>query len=239
MKKNVIFIVLFIALFQFQSSAQNENKKRELKVYYNYNQVNYQETFNFSDGGYLWITPDITEQSSGEISFALLLKAKSVFTHELELMPFVSYKSTYSKTGKIDDATTEIFSEKGTTSLKSRFRYQMNYSIIAKDNFKTYLGLSSMLNLFNYKFDSFSSFNFPERYTKFGLIFGLTPGMEFKITDKMNLSIDVPVGIYGLNLNTIKYDSPAIPAAERNQNKFKAELWNQGFQVRLGLGLIL
>jgi hypothetical protein len=63
MKKNVIFIVLFIALFQFQSSAQNENKKRELKVYYNYNQVNYQETFNFSDGGYLWFTPDITEQS--------------------------------------------------------------------------------------------------------------------------------------------------------------------------------
>ena len=161
MKKNVIFIILFFALFQFHSSAQNEKRIRELKVYYNFNHVNFHETFNTSEGGYLWISPDITEHSSGEISFALMLKAKSPLTHEFELMPIVLNKSKYSKSGKVDGTTTEILSEKGTTSLKSRFRYQMNYSIIAKDNFKTYLGLSSMLNLLNYKFDSFSSVSFP------------------------------------------------------------------------------
>ncbi len=237
--KKFILLILTTLMLQFHSNAQNEKQKTQLKFYYNFNRINFYETFDFIENDYIWISPEVTTHSAGELSIALLLNSKSSITHELELMPFALSNTGLVKTFAYPDDYEWNIVQKESTSWNTRFRYQLNYPVITKEKFRSYLGLFSMVNYFQSNFKAYTTSDFPERYSKAGIVFGLTPGMEFTLSEKLNLSIDVPVGVYGLNLNSMKYELPSLPASERNQSKLSSELWHQGFQVRIGFGVNL
>ncbi len=237
MKKNVLFLTAVFCFIIFNSHAQEkESSNIELKVYYNYNRINYYQTLNFSDYTYLWIQPEIIYNNIGEFSLGIIFNKSSKYSHELEIMPLSLNKSTLNEVKNPADSYYWETSKDGNFSMNSRLRYQLNYTILDKSKYNFYVGFSSMLSFFKQNYGGHSTFDFQKKYTQVGIIFGLTPGFEIPIAENLSFSLDVPVGILGVNYRRMNYESPELPLNEKIQSVFSGEFWYQGFQVRAGLG---
>ena len=240
MKKSIFILAVIISYPHLLLNAQEtKNSNLKLKVYYNFNRINYSETFHFSGYDLAWIQPAIEYHNSGELSVALQKESQKSYVHEFELMPFALTNSNLTKVTSYNNIYEWNTENKNSTVINSRFRYQLNYPVTTSQRFKSYIGISSMLIYSGFKLNSYTSSDFPERYSRIGIILGLSPGLEFPLSDNLNLTIDVPIGIYGLNYNSFKTENPALELEDRKENNFSEELWHQGFQVRIGLGFNL
>ncbi len=237
MKKNVPFLIAVFCFTIFSSYAQEkESSNIELKVYYNYNRINYSQTLNFSDYTYLWTQPEIIYNNAGEFSLGIIFNKSSKYSHELEIMPLSLNKSTLNEVKNPADSYSWETSKDGNFSMNSRLRYQLNYTILDKSKYNFYVGFSSMLSFFKQNYGGYSTFDFQKKYTQVGVILGLTPGFEIPISKNLNFTFDVPVGILGLNYRRLNFETPELPLEERIQSSVSGEFWYQGFQVRAGLG---
>jgi hypothetical protein len=81
-----------------------------------------------------------------------------------------------------------------------------------------------------------NSYEFKNRLTQGGLVIGITPGIEFPVSEKLNFTVDGNYGILGLNLKRQNAQNLSLSMEDRKQNKFSAEFGKQGYQVRFGLG---
>lgn len=239
MKQNVPFLGILFLFVQLSSFAQeSQPAKIKLKAYYNYNRTNFYQPFHFSGNEYLWTQPEVINNNIGEFSIGAIIQKKPTQTHEFELMPIsIQHSSLNEVKNPVDNYNWEV-SGKESTSINSRFRYQLNY-IYSKRKCDFYLGLSSMANFFFQNFNPQTSVEFKQSFTQIGLVFGLTPGIEFPINEKLVWSVDIPIGIAGINMKRMNTQDPSIKGEERKQSVFNGELWHQGFQIRVGLGFNL
>lgn len=237
MKINIAFLIAVFCCIIFNSHAQEkESSNVELKVYYNYNRINYYQIINFSNYKYLWTQSELIYNNIGEFSLGIIFNKKHPFSHELEIMPLSLNKSTLSEVKNHVDSYYWEASKDGNFSMNSRIRYQINYTLYEKSKFDFYVGFSSMLSFFKQNYGGYSSFDFQKKYTQIGIILGLTPGFEIPIAKNLNFSFDVPVGILGLNYIRMNHETPELPLEERIQSSISGDLFYQGFQVRAGLG---
>lgn len=239
MNKIVFLLSLILVLLHFNVfSQEDKSSKVKLKTYYNFSRMNYSQIYKFSDYQYLWIQPAIEVNNVGEFSIGVIIEKNRLRSHEFELMPISIQHINFDETAQTaEEYYLDAFSKVSTT-VQSRFRYQYNF-IYPQKRFDLSFGLFSMANLFVQNFSSSNSSEFVQVFTQTGLVFGLTPGIEFPINEKLALSLDVPVGIVGLNMRRMNYKNPSISGKERIQTTLNSELWYQGFQVRLGLGFSL
>lgn len=237
MKINVSLTLAILCCVVINSQAQEkESKKVELRVYYNYEQSNYKETFDYVAYDYLNIHPEITNYSLGDISIGLILNRNEKTSHEFEIMPFSFNKNKLIETYTESEEDSWAFGSRGSKVIKSRLRYQYNYTFFDKSKIDFYLGFSSMLSYFYQDFNAYNSLSFPKSYSQIGLILGLTPGFKIPLAEKLNFTFDVPIGILGLNYRRMKNEWAELPLNQQTQSTISGEVWNQGFQVRAGLG---
>ncbi len=161
MRKNVTLLIVVFCCIIFNSHAQEKkSSKVELKVYYNYNRINYYELINFSDYTYLWTQSELIYNNIGEFSLGIIFNKKYPFSHELEIMPLSLNKSTLDEVKNPTDSHYWETSKDGNFSMNSRIRYQINYTFYEKSKFDFYVGFSSMLSFFKQNNGGYSTFNF-------------------------------------------------------------------------------
>lgn len=239
MKINVTLLIAILSCIIFSSQAQEKESNVELKFYYNFSRSLFDHKFPFHSDDFQYIRPEVSNNNLGEFSLGIIFNKNFPFSHELEIMPLSLNKSTLFEDNIAVDMHDWEFKKDGNFALNSRLRYQINYNFQEKTKFDFYIGFSSMLSYYHQKYGGYNSFDFQKKYNQVGIILGLTPGFKVPISDKLNFSFDVPVGIIGLNYRRLNYENPTIPHNEKIQNAFSGELWYQGFQVRAGLGFNL
>ena len=239
MKKQVFFLILLFPFLSFNVDAQEkQSSKIKFKTYYNFNRTNYFQTFNFTTGSYEWIQPEIINNQAGEFSLAAIIQNKTSQSHEFEIMPFSIQHSTLNEVEKpMDEYNWQVSGQK-TTTLNSRFRYQKNY-LYHKNKCDFLIGLFGSANYFAQHYKPQTSVDFQRSFTQIAFVVGLTPGIEIAINEKMVWSVDVPIGIAGLNMRQLNTTNPSLIQKERKQTVLNGEFWQQGFQVRLGFGFLL
>lgn len=236
MKQNLFLLFIPICIFYNRTFAQEVNSsKYEFKVYYNAYVNTYRQSLENFDKNYSEITTDINSSNAGDFSFALIVKPKNSFFHEFELMPASFHKTKLIKESVNNN--TARFVGKSISTFNSHARYQLFYGLIQKERFNLNLGLFSQAFVHYDDFTSYVSTEFPESFTSYGMILGFTPGIVIPFSKTLDLSIDFPVGIYGISNNRYKTENPVIPLENRIQKKLKSEFGNHGFQARVGLGI--
>ena len=239
MKKNVSFIIAIFCCVIFNSQAQEtKESKFELRIYYNFNKSIFNNEFDFSNYQYEKIFSNLKDYSVGDLSIGLIFQPINKFSHEFELMPFSLNKTKLVDTNISNNPNeSPIITGKNSSTISSRFRYQLRYNFYKSQMFNLYSGLSSMIYLNNQNFESFTSLEFPKSLLNTGLIIGITPGIELFLTEKLILNIDVPLGIWGITAGRLKHDSPALNLNEKVKTSIESNFGGQGFQVRAGLGI--
>jgi hypothetical protein len=192
--------------------------------------------FDMENQNYAAFEYDLNAFSLGELSLALNIRNDARWAQEIEFMPLSFHKTDfkYSQITRTFQAI-EIKSE-NFSMWKSRLRYQLNYYLVSGNKIDFYLGLSSAMNYQLFAKNPRDSSSFKNSLTKAGIVIGITPGIEFPVSEKLNFTVDGTYGILGLNLKRQNAQNPSLSMADRKQNNFSAEVGQQGYQVRFGLG---
>lgn len=226
------FILLLLTSF---ASAQNSSNTT-FKVYYNFSKTVFNTKFGLENQNYAAFDYNLNAFSLGELSLAANMRKSAHWSHEIELMPLSFHKTDfkYSQITRTFQAI-EIKSE-NFSMWNSRLRYQLNYYLVDGSKVDFYLGLSSALNYQLFAKNPKNSYEFKNRLTNAGLVIGITPGIEFPVSEKINFTLDGTYGILGLNMKRQNTENPSLSMADRKQNNFSAEVGKQGYQFRFGFG---
>jgi hypothetical protein len=226
----------FIFLFIIGIASAQEPSNTTFKIYYNFNKTVFNTTFDLENDNYAAFKYDLNAFSLGDLSLAVNIRNNDRWAQEIEFMPLSFHKTDfkYSQITRTFQAI-EIKSE-NFSMWKSRLRYRLNYYLVSGNKVDFYFGLSSALNYQLFAKNPSNSYDFKNRLTKAGLVIGITPGVEFPVSEKFNFTIDGTYGILGFNLKRQNAQNPTLSMEDRKQTNFSVELWEQGYQVRFGLG---
>ncbi len=217
-------------------NAQETLPNTTFKIYYNFSKTVFNTMFDMENQNYAAFEYDLNAFSLGELSLAVNIRNNARWAQEFEIMPLSFHKTDFqhtqiTRTFEINETKSETFS-----MWKSRLSYQLNYYLVSGNKIDLYLGLSSALNYQLFAKNPKNSYEFKNRLTQAGLVIGITPGIEFPISEKINFTVDGTYGILGLNMKRQNTQNPSLIMADRKQNNFSAELGKQGYQVRIGFG---
>ncbi|HKL32172.1 MAG TPA: hypothetical protein VJ919_06555 [Tangfeifania sp.] len=234
MQKLTAFSFILLVLTSFVNAQ--ESSTTTFKIYYNFNKTVFNTTFDLESNNYSAIEYDLNTFSLGELSLALNIRNNARWAQEVELMPLSFHKTDFQQTQIERSIASAELSSETFNVWKSRLRYQLNYYLTDGNKIDFYLGLSSALNYQLFAKNPRNSYEFRNRLTKAGLVIGITPGIEFPISEKLNITVDGTYGILGLNLNRQNTNNPSLSMADRKQNNFSVDFGRQGYQLRVGLG---
>lgn len=199
----------------------------------------FEDEFSFTSDDYQYIRPSVESNSVGEFSLGVIFNNNTPVSLEFEIMPFSMHNSAFYEDIGGNDTHIWLYTKVKQTAMNSRLRYQMNYVFEQTKKIVFYIGLSSMLSYYYQKDAAYTTNGYTKKYNQIGMILGLTPGFKVPISEKLNFTFDIPVGILGLNYKHMNNPSLVINESEQQQGIFTADLWYQGFQVRAGIGFSL
>ena len=233
MQKTAAFSCILLLLTSFVNAQESATT---FKVYYNFSKTVFNTSYDLESNNYSAIEYDLNTFSLGELSLAVNIRNNARWAQEIEFMPLSFHKTDFQQTQiERSIASAELRSETFNV-WKSRMRYQLNYYLVSGNKIDYYLGLSSALNYQLFAKNPRNSYEFRNRLTKAGLIIGITPGIEFPISEKLNITVDGTYGILGLTINRQNTENPSLSMADRKQNNVNIDFGRQGFQARVGVG---
>jgi len=234
MQKTAAFSCILLLLTNFVSAQESSNTT--FKIYYNFSKTVFNTTFGLENQNYAAFEYDLNAFSLGELSLAVTTRNNERWGQEFELMPLSFQKTDFQKTQIVRSIASAELSSESFNVWKSRLRYQINYYVVSGNKIDFYLGLSSALNYQLFAKNPRNSFEFKNKLTKAGIAVGITPGIEFPVTEKLNITVDGTYGILGLNLKRQNTENPSLSMADRKQNNFSIDFGRQGYQARVGAG---
>jgi hypothetical protein len=69
----------------------------------------------------------------------------------------------------------------------------------------------------------------------YGFAFNFTPRINYKISRRFNIDLNVPLKIYDLRLEKNQVNNPAIPIRQQNTNDVDHIFFESAYTIRLGL----
>jgi hypothetical protein len=235
MKRIIALSFLLLILTNFLS-AQEKSSNTVFKVYYNFSKSVFKTTFDLENQNYSAVEYNLNAFSLGELSFAVNIRNNPSWAQEFELMPLSFQKTDFQQTQIVRSSANAELNSETFSMWKSRLRYQLNYYLVNDSKVDIYLGLSSFLNYQLFVKKPRNSFEFNNRLTKAGIIVGISPGIEFPVSEKLNFTVDGTYGLLELHLKRHNTGNPTFIMNDRIKNNLSAEFGRQGYQVRVGLG---
>ena len=179
--------------------------------------------------------------SIGKISLACEWSRNRKFSHEIEWMPLSIdfFDGTQKKYSYTSNFIPSIEGEKS-TFYSTYARYQYNYSILSSNRrIMPYIGVACGISFRRAVLQPYVVSVFPQAETSIKIPLEIVPGMNFRITDKLHLNLNVPVIINNLVMKVERIDNPAVTEELRKTTNLYGELMPTQFQVRLGIGYVI
>jgi hypothetical protein len=229
-----ILLAGFIICNSILLTAQDEPDSRniKLKLYVNafYEDIENHDYHGFLEEDETYIFKN-KKYDIGALSFAVEIGSHKKLKHEIEFMPvkfdqndILKIQTTIEEYGTITSGHLEL-----TKSLKTACRYQLNYYLFQSRYVMPYIGLSSQ---FFYEFVQNGCSWCYDKDHFFGLLFAVTPGMIFNINEKISIDLNVPAGLYDIEINSEnKWDEYLRSKTSKIIQEFMPETVN----IRLGI----
>lgn len=241
MKSRLIKIILtgFIISNSLLLTAQDKPDSRQIKLKLYVNAF-YQDIENNDYHGFLEENEiykfENKKYDIGAFSFAVEIGSYQKLKHEIELMPLkfdrndiLEIHTRIGEYGPLTSVETEM-----TKSFKTACRYQINYYFIQNKYIRPYIGLSSQsFYEFVHYGPGISVYN--EKDQSWGLLFAFTPGMIFNINEKISIDLNVPVGLYDIEINSERKMDSHHPYHQNTTSKFIKEFMPEIINIRLGI----
>ncbi len=240
MKKIIFIIVSVISFLCVQSQNPNPGYKYVIKVY---NLVSYYET---SRSG-----PKMPDSTRSEYTSAVLniLHPTIAFgwqnakgnSNELELSGFGLGKANTqtelnggSGAGGITAGSNII-----TTNITIRYEYIVNFKKSETSKVVPSIGFGGSPYYRLYKYEPKISSEFPESQQDIGLGIFVTPRLNYNVTSRVFLDVNIPVCVFDFNYLVNKQDNPKVVVSERTSSEINIDMFPKILSGRICIGLKL
>jgi hypothetical protein len=233
-----LLAVSSIALAQAQNP--NLNYKTALKLY---NTTTYEAQTKLvpnSNSSALYNVNNTTALQYLQPSIALQWHAKNKNFHELELTKLQLGKEVYNSK-LVNDSTNATISADGgalvTTSIALRYEYIFNFIKARQTKLVPSIGLSGNPYFRQTTYQQIVSNDFKSTYSKTGFKAFITPRINYFITNKFFLDVNMPICIFDAVATSDYVGNPILPLANRTKNSFEFGPFPKYISTRIGLGI--
>lgn len=234
-----LLVILSISLF-----GQDVSKGKSLKLYTNFNLTAfYPDTSSNNQPGFTRMNYE-KEMSVFNFSPAVVFHNKKGNSHELELSRLWMQKQFLETYDVLDSTgqTVNIVSGETVSRFHIQLRYEYTIGLFKKKNWKKLNSAIGFSAAPFYKWEKYSysvSMPFPVSKSAFGIYLAVIPRIQYNLTEKWYLDLNVPITLVTMQFNNEKNEDPSIPVEQRTNSTIGFYNTPFGYAVRLGLGLRL
>ncbi len=240
MKKIIFIAVSIISFLHVQSQNPNTGYKYVIKVY---NLASYYETSRSGPK-----MPDSTrsEYKSGVLNIlhptlAFGWQNEKGNSNELELSGFELGKASTqtelnggSGAGSITAGSNII-----TTNITIRYEYIVNLKKTEPSKIAPSISFGGSPYYRLYKYEPKISSEFPASQQDIGLDIFVTPRLNYNLTSRVFLDINIPICVFDFNYLVNKQDNPEVVVSERTSSEINIDMFPKILSGRIGIGLRL
>ncbi len=226
------YYILFSAflLFVINSSAQ---RTFQAKVYQNtdYFKVSYYNSQTNS-------TTNSNNVNFSRISLAFAINTRKNFTHEFEILIPELSKSIYNVKLPLNYSFQDDEAREGTINTYS-LRYEL--SKVLSDPFKKIrfnLGLGMNPYFTETEYEPKASYAYYTNTKLFGVSFNLIPRINYNITDRILIDLNIPFKLYDLQFEDTRVNNPSLPIRQQSSNEFTDVFFENAYTIRLGVSYV-
>ena len=219
---------LLTAILLLGAASASGQKSFGVKVYQNTDifDIDYREAGN---------TTNVNKTNFNRISLALNLRTKNSLVHELEL-----FIPELSKSLENIQYPMDYELRKGDTFDGEVSSYSIRYELSKKltDETKRFgFTLGAGINPY-YVYIQY----FPKVETTYyasselyGFALNIVPRLEYKLSNRFHLDLNIPLKVYDLRGEKIRLDNPAIPIRQQTSTDGDQIFFESAYTIRLGL----
>lgn len=233
MQKITPLLILFCLSF-FTNAQESKNHTVNIKLYSNVNFL-HSEDQNFVLSG---DSLNNSNQIKLFISPAFTFVRQNGNFHEIELSEF-SFNKTNNKSSLTNNSGT-LYSVDGerVTNYSISLRYEYGFMFLKKANSKIhpYLGVSI------HPYYSYTNSNpllstfYRTSETSIGVNVSIVPRIQWNISERFLLDLNVPFSIASTELNLIRNENPTYTTEQQSTYKILGDVLASKYLVRLGIG---
>lgn len=236
MKSLILMPLILMAASFCYGQNKNLNAKYSVKLY---NQTSWQQDKSTGNNG---LFPTETTDKQFQLfhpTAAFRLKDARNNMSEIELTQF--------EIGK-DENTTYINLPDGrslpvnggtsnNTNIAVRYEYIRNFCKKANSKWMPALGFAAMPYYERTKFIPILSNEYINANTKTGMKAFLVPRINYAISSRFYIDINVPICVADMNIQKANYNNPALTVQQQKQQTTNFNLIPDSYSLRVGLGL--
>jgi hypothetical protein len=201
-----------------------------IKVYHN---TDIYKTRYKASGGVVQTSDD--HFNMNRFSLAIDVKTRNGFIHELEL-----FVPEFSKTTdklqypmNYELLLSSGFEEEGNTY---SFRYELSKQVLTmSDKFALNLGLGINPYYVAVDYRSQLEHQYSRSYKFYGGVFNIVPRLNFKLSNRFAVDLNVPLKIYDLRYSERRIDNPTLPIRQQTSKDTEHIFLEGSYTIRLGL----
>ncbi len=220
-----------LLLFAISSSAQ---RSFQVKVYQNtdYFDVSYYNSQTNS-------SRNSNELNFSRISLAFAINTRKNFVHEIEIIIPELSKSIYNVKLPLDYSFQDDGPRVGTISTYS-FRYELSKVLSnPSKKFRFNLGLAINPYFTDTEYEPENSIAYYKSNTKlFGVSFNIVPRINYNITDRILIDLNIPFKLYDLQNKETRINNPALPIRQQTSSEFTNVFFEDVYTIRLGVSYV-
>jgi len=158
---------------------------------------------------------------------------------EFELSQLIINRSSDEIRTTVDGEDGELKAGTRTTAAQVALRYEHNMIIFLREEsrLRYYAGISYNPYFSSSSFTPINTAFFPTSQRRIGLVLSFVPRLNYYITPKWFLDLNILVNVVDVYREKNKTDNPQVPASERVTKTTEFTFMPRYFQFRLGVGL--
>ncbi len=237
MNKLIFVLLLFLS---FNLFGQESVKSTDVKLYTSYDYIPKYVQFELDTANREIINYE-REISAFNFSPAIVFYNKKGNSTEIELSR-LRYTNSFNEEYSVYDSTGMVYntiSGKYEKQFELFLRYEYKVSLFKKKNWKTIrpiIGFSAMPFVSWNKTQPLLSTEFETSKTIMGIYLSVIPRIEYIISDRWYVDLNVPIAVSTSHYTIIKSEDPALDLNERVIEIMDYYNTPISFSIRLGLG---
>jgi outer membrane protein W len=235
----LIGLTLMVILLASTAPAQENQKTKTLKLYSNFG-LTTSENSIFSEGLQVTTVTTNRDYDIGYMSPALAFVKQHGNFHEIELSRFkINNKYDETTLYEVNGATTTI-SGQYITNILIALRYEYDIMFLKKKEtlkLRPYLGFGVNPYFLNSIINPIVATNYPTRQNDFGASISIIPRLNYNITERWFLDLNIPINVTELAVSSQKTYNPLIREEDQRTTNINYEILPSNFLIRIGIGI--
>lgn len=236
MKQLILVLLILIATNVCFGQNKNLNAKYSVKLY---NETSWQEEKSNGNNG-LFPTASTNKQFQFlHPTAAFRFKDKRNNMTEMELTQFEIGKDENTTYINLPDGRSLPLSggKTNSTNIAVRYEYIRNFCKKSNSKWMPALGFAAMPYYERTKFNPILSNEYPAANSKVGMKAFLVPRINFAVSSRFYIDLNVPVCLADMNIQKANIKNPTLAENQQKQQTTNFNLIPDTYSFRIGLGL--